>query len=206
MLRLFSWEKPETSWFSDGRKHPCVWTQVRKLPCFSKTRDFYQGGKQGFQIKTAQNEIHVKAERGNSRGRWAGNRLYVRASDKAPSSHRPPTQAQEQTVGGRSSGTPTPGKALVVSKPPTTVQPLGSLCGFSSCHQTRHAPAWPARGLITVPLGGRGSHCPGFPTKPPPQPCRGLHPPRPGGPGPALPTPQAYSVPRGPATPGGSAD
>lgn len=81
-------------------------------------------------------------------------------------------------MGGRSSGTPTPRKALVVSKPPTTVQPLGSLCGFSSCHQTRHAPAWPARGLITVPPGGRGSHCPGFPTKPPPQPCRGLHPPK----------------------------
>lgn len=80
-----------------------------------------------------------------------------------------------------------PGKALVVSEPPTTVQPLGSLCGFSSHHQTRHAPTWPARGLITVPPGGSGSHCPGSPTKPPPQPCRGLHPPRPGRPGPASP-------------------
>ena len=44
VLRLFSWEKPETSWFSDGRKYPCVWTQVRRPPCFSKTRDFYRRG------------------------------------------------------------------------------------------------------------------------------------------------------------------
>lgn len=115
-------------------------------------------------------------------------------------------------MGGRSSGTPTSGKALVVSKLPTAVQPLGSLRGSSSCHQTRRAPTWSARGLFTDPPGGRGSHRippphrPGCLTKPPPQPCRGLHPPRPGGPGPALPTPQAYSVPRGPAAPGGSTD
>ena len=52
VLRLFSWEKPETSSFSDGRKHSCVWTQVRKLPCFRKTTDFLPGGKKkAFKLK-----------------------------------------------------------------------------------------------------------------------------------------------------------
>ena len=178
-----------------------------------KQQTFYRGKKKGFQIKTAQNEIHVKAELENSRVHRAAKSLYVRASDKTPSPHTslPPRTQSKQ---GQSSGTPAR---------------KGPGCLRAANHHP--APGVPAWLLLTSPdptcacLACQGSfHCPPRrawlppPTPPPRWPRQSPHPgpaevftPGPGGPGLAphclelpveetmgpssLPAPQASSVP-----------